>query len=218
MTKQLKDKIFTQQIVCLAIIALMLLTLSGCQQQVNNLANSNGNSNAPVEQANSSANSNTDADKTLKNNLVGTWIGTTEDNKLKLVFTENELTQYSGDRIDGTGKYKFVEGQTIEFTDEKTGNTSREKATLEGDELTVIIEGKTSKFKRESSTAEANNSTNEESEKIKEIKKNIIGTWRISGWETQKVVEGGKLRIHIPGKLGGVVHTFLVKTNFNTCI
>jgi len=159
MAKQLRNKIFNQQIVTSAIIGLMLLTLSGCQQ-VNNLANSNGNTNAPVEQANSSANSNTGADKTLKNNLIGTWIGTSEDNKLKVVFTENELTQYSGDKIDGTGKYKFVDGQTIEFTDEKTGNTSRQEATVEGDELTVIIEGKPSKFKRESSTAQTEPAAN----------------------------------------------------------
>jgi len=188
MNKQLRNKIFNQQIITFAIIGLMLFTLSGCQQ-VNNLANSN----ASTDQANSSTNSNPNADKTLKNNLIGTWIGTSTDNKTKIVFTEDEVTEYEDGKLLGTTKYKLVDEQTVEYTNPATGETSQVKATIEGDELTIIEESKTGKFKRESSTAEANNSTTEESEKIKEMRKNIIGTWSISRWERQKVVEGGKI-------------------------
>ena len=108
MNKQLKDKIFNQQIVTLAIIGLFLFTLSGCQQ-VNNLANSN----ASTDQANSSANSNTAALETLKNNLIGTWVGTSADSKLKLVFTTDELIQYEGDKLQETGKYRLLDQETI---------------------------------------------------------------------------------------------------------
>lgn len=190
MNKQKKTYGVNKQIVKLAIFGLLLSMLIGCQQ-VNDLSNSNGNTS--VEQANSSANSNSNADKTLKNSLVGTWIGTTADNKFKLVFTEDEFTQYSGDKIDGKGKYKVVDEQTIEFKDEKTGNTSQEKVTVKGDELTVILEGKTTIFKRESNESSENNTSSVNSASVQDIEKKLIGTWIWSEMVKKKIVKDGKI-------------------------
>ena len=144
MKKSLRTKSSNNQIIkFLMIFGLSALLLSGCQQ-ITNQTNGNGNANSNVGQTNA----NSETAKTVTNDLLGTWIEISSNpEKFKLVFTENEMTiTYRG--ILQTMGYKRIDGQTIEVTDKDEGTSEQVKATVAGDELTVMSDGVTKKYKR----------------------------------------------------------------------
>ena len=112
-------------------------------QQFNKSSNSNTNSNA------NTANSNTA--QPIKNNLIGTWIDTEPESKIKLVITEDEYAEFKDGKEQGRSKYRLADEQTVEIM--ILGKPVQFKATVEGDNLTIISSKGTGKYRRESASA-----------------------------------------------------------------
>jgi len=141
-------------------------------QQYDKSLNGNTNSNVSVQPANTNtADSNTV--KPIKNNVIGTWIGTSTDSKTKLVITEDEYTEYGDGEETGRVKYKLLDEQTLELN--IADKPVKAKATVEGDELTITANSKTNKYRRESGNP-ADTSANAVT--VEDIRKKIIGTWK----------------------------------------
>lgn len=163
-------------------------------QQLSSSNTSNTNSNIAA------TNSNTKANKSIKSELLGTWVQTfkTDDpdnpkNKIEFtadeVITSREVITYTDEEVPKTekrtetdkGKYKIFCEQFLELKDESDA-VSIGKFTIEGDVLTIFGKSKDfdNKYKRESSNTAANTSTDSADSKTEEVTlngKDLAGTW-----------------------------------------
>lgn len=154
-------------------------------------------SNVSVQQANT----NTKPTRSIKSELLGTWVQTfkTDDpdnpkNKIEftadevitytevVTYTDEEVPQKKKNTETDKGKYKIFCGQFLELKDGKSEAVTIGKFTIDGDELTIA--GKTKdldkKYKRESRNTAANTSTDTADSTAEEVTlnpKDLVGTW-----------------------------------------
>ena len=154
-------------------------------------------SNVSVQQANT----NTKPIRSIKSELLGTWVQTfkTDDpdnpkNKIEFtedeVITSTEVVTYTDEEVPQKkkntetekGKYRIFCGQFLELKDGKSEAVTIGKFTIDGDELTIA--GRTKdldkKYKRESRNTVANTSTDTADSNTEEVtlnQKDLVGTW-----------------------------------------
>lgn len=151
--KQTKNNNFSRQFLGLGIFGLMAILAIGCGQKPtpangNTAANSNSaNTNTATNTANSansntantnSANSNTTAAKSIKDEILGTWIqGESGAAKVKMVITKDQMTKFVNDKQEDIYKYTWLNDKEIEV--DFKGQKLPAKVTIKGDEMTLDI-------------------------------------------------------------------------------
>ncbi|MBX7170898.1 MAG: hypothetical protein K1X72_08070 [Pyrinomonadaceae bacterium] len=142
----MKNKLF------IALTLTICLLMFGCGQS-NNAVNSNTTANtnkatnsnsANTNTANSntantnSANSNTTVAKSIKDEILGTWIqGESGSAKIKMVITKDEMTKFDNDKQEDVYKYTWLNDKEIEV--DFKGQKLPAKVTIKGDEMTLDI-------------------------------------------------------------------------------
>lgn len=175
--KQTINNNFSRRFLGLGIVILSVIFAFGCGGTTapangNKAANSNtANTNTAVNNTASTptntntANSNTTAAKSIKDEILGTWIqGESGSAKIKMVITKDEMTKFDNDKQDDVYKYTWINDKEIEV--DFKGQKLPAKVTIKGDEMTLDIkELGPVPYKRESSNSSNTASPNSDSAK-----------------------------------------------------
>lgn len=159
----------------------MAILAIGCGQKPaptngNTAANSNSaNNNTATNSANTnsvnsntantnSANSNTATAKSIKDEILGTWIqGESGSAKIKMVITKDEMTKFDNDKQEDVYKYTWLNDKEIEVIFK--GQKVPTKVTITGDEMTLDMMGMAVPYKRASGNSSNTASPNSDSAK-----------------------------------------------------
>lgn len=175
--KQTTNNNFSRQFFGLGIVILSVIFAFGCggttaPANSNTTANSNtANTNTAVNNSASTptntntASSNTTAAKSIKDEILGTWIqGESGSAKIKMVITKDEMTKFDNDKQDDVYKYTWLNDKEIELVIK--GQKVPAKVMVKGDEMTLDIkELGPVPYKRESGNSSNTASTNSETSK-----------------------------------------------------
>jgi hypothetical protein len=115
--------------------------------------------------------------------IIGKWVNT-DDSTVKNVFTADSVTQISDGQPPETLKYNWVNEQEIEIIYNNKGDKAKAKVTIDGDSLTLSVNGKDIKHIREGAY-NANPLTTETKEdvpltpeaKLEAYKAKFLGRW-----------------------------------------
>jgi hypothetical protein len=152
----------------------MIIFAIGCSRTTapangNTTANSNSaNSNTAVNNTASTptntntANSNTTAAKSIKDEILGTWIqGESGSAKVKMVITKDQMTKFVNDKQEDIYKYTWLNDKEIEV--DYKGQKVPAKVTVKGDEMTLDMMDIAVPYKRESgNTTKATDSSKQD--------------------------------------------------------
>lgn len=148
--KQIINNNFSRRFLGLGIVILSVIFAFGCGGTTapangNKAANSNTantntavNNSAPTPTNTNTASSNTTAAKSIKDEILGTWIqGESGSAKIKMVITKDEMTKFDNDKQDDVYKYTWLNDKEIELVIK--GQKVPAKVTIKGDEMTLDI-------------------------------------------------------------------------------
>lgn len=211
-----------QIVILLMILSFYVFFLSGCQQS-NNPANSNtatnqANTTANTNQANTMANSNTSGVKSIRDEILGTWIQQESGSaKVKMVFTKDEYTKLDNDTKEDSGSYKWRSDKELEM--DFKGQKIPVKVTIAGDEMTLDFQGIAVPYKRESANTV---STANIDGAVFTNKADVKGCDAEPGWKTCKEMTNPSIKIFgsrlaSESALNGVANTYSEMTkHFNS--